>query len=973
MSHMALCATLAVFLHSVIPGVAHAAPEGLVGVLTVGGSKPFDFSRPLNVFVDDSNRIYVADWNTSTVYTMDRRGGLIRKWGTPGSGDGELDNPAGLCADKNGNVYVCDSGNHRIVKYSSAGKFMKSFGKRGTSKGELQTPVDIDPGLDGNLYVADSVRDRVLVFRPDGKLVREWGKSGTKSGQMRGAEEIDAAPNGNVYFVDRPSLGDLRGDRIQEFTPEGKLIKDGGVSPSLSGGHVIRAFAVQWDGAIVASDDLGNKIRVFKDGKLQLTYGVPGSDPGQLGGPVGISVGPDGLIWVGEVHNNRVQAFKRTSGEGGVTPAKPSPGKTPSGAHATGFLPSNDGYPFPNESSWSEWDQFTDYFGDAVKNSDGTVKFVAEEFYDDSWRYAGDGGTCFGLASTSMSVFSKLLVHPLVPSGAKLHDIANPAPKKTFGKDDWFLPSPQVDLARSYQPRQEDMRAVSERGDSRDSGVKAILRKIEAEIDAKRPALISIWGTYHGNTGGHAVVAYAYSVSGDKTQVRIYDCNHVGAEEMDKRSIEFDTKNGTWAYQLFDDTRWNGPLSNDAMCAVQTTENLRSPGLAPWTIAENIWGSVYSDVPLEPVSDWRVTPHINTLRTASTSTSVDVTAPSPRPLNISVKGATNGVTVGLFSANQCVGLRGVNADSPRMSVDPGGAATVTGSAGRSPYRYAVSREDSTTSRGVVVSGLSADGGSDSFQPDTTLSSVSLANQGGAARATVRVDKRGEGGRPYEASNVPLAAGDAARLVVPNWSTMPTDPPQLGVDRGGDGTVDQTITLKPVSNETSGTSSALLGRGGSPGDSGGLLFGMGVLALLGSLLALVVKQRATDSSNGITNQEPGSAVTPYVHGTPTDDSTPTYAQDGIPELAINLLVKDRRWPIMPGQTATLGRRSDNDIVISDASVSRHHAEIVGQPDGSVYIIDRESTVGTFVDGARIAEGIARRGSTIRFGDVECHLE
>lgn len=50
--------------------------------------------------------------------------------------------------------------------------------------------------------------------------------------------------------------------------------------------------------------------------------------------------------------------------------------------------------------------------------------------------------------------------------------------------------------------------------------------------------------------------------------------------------------------------------------------------------------------------------------------------------------------------------------------------------------------------------------------------------------------------------------------------------------------------------------------------------------------------------------------------------------------------------------TVGRASDNDVVIQDPKVSRHHAQIVQQDDGSICLIDLESSNGTFVNGNRV---------------------
>jgi len=44
-----------------------------------------------------------------------------RKWGSSGSGDGQMINPFGVAVDGFGNVYVADYGNDRIQKFASTG------------------------------------------------------------------------------------------------------------------------------------------------------------------------------------------------------------------------------------------------------------------------------------------------------------------------------------------------------------------------------------------------------------------------------------------------------------------------------------------------------------------------------------------------------------------------------------------------------------------------------------------------------------------------------------------------------------------------------------------------------------------------------------------------------------------------------------------------------------------------------------
>ncbi len=68
---------------------------------------------------------------------------------------------------------------------------------------------------------------------------------------------------------------------------------------------------------------------------------------------------------------------------------------------------------------------------------------------------------------------------------------------------------------------------------------------------------------------------------------------------------------------------------------------------------------------------------------------------------------------------------------------------------------------------------------------------------------------------------------------------------------------------------------------------------------------------------------------------------------------------------------IGRKRDNDIVIRNSTVSRHHAQLTDLGDGTFSLRDLGSTQGTYVHGADGWQKIERdefdAGTPIRFGD------
>jgi len=71
--------------------------------------------------------------------------------------------------------------------------------------------------------------------------------------------------------------------------------------------------------------------------------------------------------------------------------------------------------------------------------------------------------------------------------------------------------------------------------------------------------------------------------------------------------------------------------------------------------------------------------------------------------------------------------------------------------------------------------------------------------------------------------------------------------------------------------------------------------------------------------------------------------------------------------------TLGRRSDNDLAVDDAAVSRYHAEVVWD-GGRFWVVDLGSRNGVLVDGVRVAERARlEAGSQIRLGTTTVRFE
>ncbi|OBJ62820.1 ATP-binding cassette domain-containing protein, partial [Mycobacterium sp. 1423905.2] len=74
------------------------------------------------------------------------------------------------------------------------------------------------------------------------------------------------------------------------------------------------------------------------------------------------------------------------------------------------------------------------------------------------------------------------------------------------------------------------------------------------------------------------------------------------------------------------------------------------------------------------------------------------------------------------------------------------------------------------------------------------------------------------------------------------------------------------------------------------------------------------------------------------------------------------------PDAPAGSVTIGRATDNDIVIQDVLASRHHAFLTLTPLGAE-IRDNSSVNGTFVNGVRVGSAILTDGDVVTIGNVD----
>jgi DNA-binding beta-propeller fold protein YncE len=206
---------------------------------------------------------------------------VISKLGSSGN----LNGPHDLAFDTDGFIYVADSHNHRIVKLSPEGQLVDTWDSTwwvglqswkpgcldgsdsplALAPGEFCEPWGITVGNDGRVYVADTWNHRIQVFTTAGEFIGQFGTFG------QSGSSISSAPS-------------------QFYGP--------------------RDAAIDGQGNLYVSDTGNKRIQVFDSTfRHQLSLGGPGIIEGRLEEPVGLSIGPDNLIYIADTWNNRIQVL----------------------------------------------------------------------------------------------------------------------------------------------------------------------------------------------------------------------------------------------------------------------------------------------------------------------------------------------------------------------------------------------------------------------------------------------------------------------------------------------------------------------------------------------------------------------------------------------------------------------------------------------------------------------------------------
>ncbi|CAF1271665.1 unnamed protein product [Adineta ricciae] len=295
-------------------------PSASNGTIVAGGngvgSDTNQFDGAMGMFMDDTS--------ATTIWIADTNNHRIVKWTSPttstvvcggyGTGNDQLLYPFGVYVDANdaNALYVADTGNHRIQKFLSGattGVTVAGITEYyGYGLNQLQQPSAVMVDNNQNMFIVDKDNNRIMkwtVGTSSGMIITGYSYSGTQAYQFDKPVHLDFDSNGSLYVVDEYNhriqklpMSCAPANNVSMTTPAPTTrMPDTNLSCSLTP-YVFNATTI-------AGSNLG----------------YYGSDENYLDSPYDAFVDKNGILYVADSDNYRVQRFlpDTTSGTTVVT------------------------------------------------------------------------------------------------------------------------------------------------------------------------------------------------------------------------------------------------------------------------------------------------------------------------------------------------------------------------------------------------------------------------------------------------------------------------------------------------------------------------------------------------------------------------------------------------------------------------------------------------------------------------------
>jgi DNA-binding beta-propeller fold protein YncE len=203
-----------------------------------------------------------------------------------------------------GRLYVSDTGNAGIQVFSAEGSFVRSLGGSKGGGSFIGRPLGLDVSKQEDLYVVDGSQNSVAIMKQGGGFRRWIGLTRSFPSARMGLIDIAVGLQGKIFVVDNSN------NRVSIAIDEGPLrfFGEQGFQPGQLNAPTFCTFDTE--GLFYLSDALNARVQVFDSaGNFVRAFGKLSQEPGGLWRPKGIAVSDQGEVFVADSWQNIIQVF----------------------------------------------------------------------------------------------------------------------------------------------------------------------------------------------------------------------------------------------------------------------------------------------------------------------------------------------------------------------------------------------------------------------------------------------------------------------------------------------------------------------------------------------------------------------------------------------------------------------------------------------------------------------------------------
>jgi len=277
--------------------LAGAGSGALLAGLGGGEAPPTGlFADPEGLTIDAAGRLWVADEDRCELFVLDGAGEVLRRL--------DYTSVPGLdYVTTGGSLVVTDPWRALVGRLDDmveldltdpeAPRLVAKRGGTGDAPGAFSGIEGLARDAHGRAYASDEDNRRIQVFEADGTLRAAW--------------PVPAEPEGICVAAGRVYVAFSKAGWVGCFTPAGELVRRVGAPDVFDQPE---GLTVGPDGLLYVGDQGHDAILVLGEGDVVVrTLGGPGAEPGRFDDPEDLAFGLDGRLHVADGGNGRVQVL----------------------------------------------------------------------------------------------------------------------------------------------------------------------------------------------------------------------------------------------------------------------------------------------------------------------------------------------------------------------------------------------------------------------------------------------------------------------------------------------------------------------------------------------------------------------------------------------------------------------------------------------------------------------------------------